>query len=153
LRPTQINELKMEGGGAIAEDRSEGGESVVDIDRSGDSCLTGPDALAGVLLGRRGIVMVPGFLNGPRRLLRARMGRVHHQPGNAGGGEEQHQGRESGTEKAESHQVNLVTWRGGEKDSKQGYRVTRWGEVAASVRHQFMGETLPSLPHFVTLQP
>lgn len=126
LRPAQVNELNVETGGAIAENRGDRGQAIADIDGRGHCGLAGPDALAVMLVGGRGIVVMPRFLHRPRRLLRARVCRVHRQPGKAGRSEEQHEGCEPGTKTAEGHKVNLVTWRGGEKDSTglQGLRVT-----------------------------
>ena len=107
----------MESGGSIAENRGNGGPPIADVNVRDRRALTGPDALAVMLVGRRGIVVVPRLLHRPWRLFRARVCRVHRQPGKAGRSEKQHEGCEPGTEKAESHKVNLVTWRGGEKDS------------------------------------
>ena len=132
-RPVRAEELVKKGDWPKDDDRSEDGKAIANIDGGGNRGLTGADTLAIVLLGRGLIVVVPGFLDRPRRLLRAGMGRVHRPPGQGRRGEQQHQGCQAGPEGAENHSVNLVTWRGGGKDSTQGYRVTqgeaRWGKV------------------------
>jgi hypothetical protein len=99
----------MKGGWPRDDDRNQGSRRLIDINGAGNRRLAGAHALAIVLFGRGLIVVVPGFLDRPRRFLGTRMRRIYRPAGKGRRREQQHQRCQAGPESAESHSVNLVT--------------------------------------------
>lgn len=121
-RPARSEQLEMEADRSEDDDGGNGGEPTSRGNGCGNRSLAGADTLAIVMLRRWLTVMVPRILHRPGGLIRTGMGRVHRQPGDAGRGEEQHQGCKTGPERAEDHRGESSYERPGGK----GFRVGRW---------------------------
>jgi hypothetical protein len=83
--------------------------------------LAGADTVTIVFLSRSLVVMVGGFgirfIGRPRGLFGARVRGINRQPGSSGRGDEQHEGRESGSEAMECHKGESSYVAGRDQDS------------------------------------